>query len=89
MPKSREIDGRDHQDVLNLGDNKTKTIMFNIFIKKNKFTEQLLGQSRSIKHSAYSQEVSVCLGEIRQTHGLLKKKVSINKTLKAFKLPLP
>lgn len=48
--------------------------MFNIFIKKKKFTEQLLGQSKSIKHSAYSQEVSVYLGEIRQTHGLLKKK---------------
>ena len=63
--------------------------MFNIFIKKKKFTEQLLGQSKSIKHSAYSQEVSVYLGEIRQTHGLLKKKVNINKTLKAFKLPLP
>ena len=79
------------RDVLNLGTTKTrKTIMFNIFIKKIQFTEQLLGQSRSIKHSAYSQEVSVYLGEIRQTHRLLKKKkkVNINKTLKAFKLPL-
>lgn len=34
----------------------TKTIRFKAVIQKIKFTEHLLGQSRSIKHSAYSQE---------------------------------
>lgn len=75
------------RDVLNLGTTTRKTIMFNAFIQKIKFTEHLLGQSRSIKHGAYSQEVSIYLGEIRQIHGL-KKKVNRNKTLKALKLPL-
>ena len=64
------------RDVLNLGTTTTtrKTIMFNAFIQKIKFTEHLLGQSRSIKRGAYSQEVSIYFGEIRQIHGLKKKK---------------